>query len=309
MRGAVITGTGHALPDKVVTNDDLATRIDTTDEWIRSRTGISERRVGGTTTGLAAQAARVALDDAGIDGDRIDLVVLATTTPDRAVPGSAPGVALELGLDCGAMDLNAACSGWVYGLVTAHGLIGAGLDRILVIGAETLSRITDWDDRTTAILFADAAGAAVLEATDGPGQLLGFDLAADGNAERYLFAETGGYLEMVGKEVFRNAVALMADSAERSMAQAGLGPDDIHVVVPHQANARIIDASCRRLGIPADKAVVTLGHTGNTSAASVPLALDVACRDGRVSDGDVVLLVGFGAGMTAASAVVRWGGA
>jgi 3-oxoacyl-[acyl-carrier-protein] synthase III len=309
MRGAIITGTGHALPDKIVTNDDLAAVMDTTDEWIIARTGIKERRIGGTTTGLAVEAARKALADAGTDPGDVDMVILATTTPDRAVPASSAGVAFELGVKGGAMDVNAACSGWVYGLVAAHGLIDAGLDTIIVIGSETLSRITDWDDRTTAILFADGAGAVVLRATgDERTQLLGFDLIADGSAEKYLFAECGGYLEMVGKEVFRNAVALMADSAQRSMAKAGVSADDIDLVIPHQANVRIIDASCRRLGIPYEKAVVTLPFTGNTSAATVPTALDIARSEGRVDDGNLILLVGFGAGMTAASAVIRWGG-
>lgn len=306
MRGCRITGTGGRLPDKVITNDDLAVRIDTSDEWIRARTGIEERRVGGTTTELAVESGRLALERAGVDAADLDLIVLATTTPDRAVPASAPGVAAALGAQCGSFDLNAACSGWVYGLVVAKSLIASGMDKILVAGAETLSRITDWDDRTTAILFADGGGAAVVEAVDGPGDLLGWDLAADGTTEKHLFAETGGYLEMNGKEVFRNAVSLMADSAGRALAQAGLDAADVDVVIPHQANVRIIDACCNRLGISPDKAVITLHFMGNTSAATVPFTLDHALAEGRLNEGDVVLFSGFGAGMTAASAVMRW---
>ncbi|MEM8902805.1 MAG: beta-ketoacyl-ACP synthase III [Actinomycetota bacterium] len=308
MRGSRITGTGGRLPDKVVTNHDLATRMDTDDEWIRSRTGIEERRIGGTTTEHAVEASRLALERAGVDAADLDLVILATTTPDRAVPGTSPGVALALGARCGAIDINAACSGWVYGLVMAHAMIGSGMERILVAGAETLSRITDWEDRTTAILFADGGGAAVVEATDGPGDLLGWDLAADGDTEKYLFAEMGGYLEMNGKEVFRHAVSLMADSSERALAQAGLSADDVDVVIPHQANIRIIEACCKRLGVPPEKAVITLHFMGNTSAATVPFTLDHAVAEGRLSDGDVILFSGFGAGMTAASAVMRWSG-
>ncbi len=308
MRGSRIIGTGGRLPDKVVTNDDLAARMDTDHEWIKTRTGIEERRIGGTTTGLATDASRHALERAGVDAVDLDLVILATTTPDRAVPATAPGVALALGARCGSFDLNAACSGWVYGLVMANAMIASGMDRVLVTGAETLSRITDWEDRTTAILFADGGGAAVLEATDGPGDLLGWDLAADGSTEKHLFAETGGYLEMNGKEVFRHAVTLMADSADRALAQAGLSADDVDLVIPHQANVRIIEACCKRLGVPTEKAVVTLHFMGNTSAATVPFTLDHAIADGRLSEGDVVLFSGFGAGMTAASAVMRWSG-
>ncbi len=308
VRGSRITGTGGRLPDKIVTNDDLAARMDTDDEWIRTRTGIEERRIGGSTTEHAVEASRHALERAGVDAADLDLVILATTTPDRTVPATSPGVALALGARCGAVDLNAACSGWVYGLVMANGLIASGMDRILVAGAETLSRIVDWEDRTTAILFADGGGATVVEATDGPGDLLGWDLAADGSTEKHLYAETGSYIEMNGKEVFRHAVTLMTDSAVRALEQAGLTADDVDLVIPHQANVRIIDACCKRLGIPTEKAVVTLPFMGNTSAASVPFTLDHAIAQGRLSDGDVVLFSGFGAGMTAASAVMRWSG-
>lgn len=307
MRGARIIGTGGHLPDKVVTNTDLAARMDTDDEWIRTRTGISERHVGGTTTGLAAEAGRRALADAGVEPASIDLLLLSTTTPDRTVPASAPGVALELGLSCGAVDLNAACSGWVYSLILGNGMLVQGMNRILLVGAETLSRIVDWDDRNTAILFGDGAGAGVIEAHD-DGDLLGWDMNADGNTEKHLFAEVGGFMEMNGKEVFRNAVVLMADSATRALEMAGLGPDDIDIVIPHQANIRIIEACCRRVGVDPALAVTTLQFTGNTSAATVPFTLNHAREMGKLTPGATVLFSGFGAGMTAASAVMRWSG-
>jgi len=309
VRGATITGWGTALPPKVLTNADLEQMFDTNDEWIVDRTGIRERHVGGTTAGLSAESGRKALDMAGVDPSSIDALVLATTTPDRCVPATSATVAHELGLRCGAFDVNAACSGFVYGLVTAHGLIAMGMNKVLVIGTDTLARITDWDDRNTAILFADGSGAVVLEACEGQGQLLGWDLDADGSAERFLYAELGGLIQMEGKEVFRRAVRIMVDSAEKSLAHAGVSTDQIALVVPHQANVRIIDAACERLNIPAEKRALVLHRTGNTSSASIPLALCDALDEGRVSEGDLVLLVGFGAGMTAASALLRWGAA
>jgi 3-oxoacyl-[acyl-carrier-protein] synthase-3 len=244
---------------------------------------------------------------AGIDPATIDALVLATTTPDRTVPASAPGVAHELGLRCGAFDVNAACSGYMYGVVMAHGLIAMGANKVLCIGTDSLSRITDWSDRNTAILFGDGSGATVLEATEGPGQLLGWDLDADGAAERFLYADVGDYIHMEGKEVFRRAVRIMVDSATKSMNHAGVSAGDIALVVPHQANIRIIQAACDRLGFPIERTAIVLHNTGNTSSASIPLALCDALDAGRVADGDLVLLVGFGAGMTAASAVLRWG--
>jgi 3-oxoacyl-[acyl-carrier-protein] synthase-3 len=306
--GAVITGWGTALPPKILTNDDLAGMMDTSDEWIQERTGIKERRVGGTTAGLSVEAGRKALEMSGLDPARIDALILATTTPDRTVPATAPTVQNELGLRCGSFDVNAACSGFMYGLVVAHGLITMGAEKILVIGTDTLARITDWEDRNTAILFADGSGAVVLEKSEGKGQLLGWDLDADGSAERFLYAEVGGYLHMDGREVFRRAVRIMVDSGEKAMAHAGVTADDIALVVPHQANIRIIEAACQRLGIPMEKTATVLQHTGNTSSASIPLALVDALDNGRVQEGDLLLLVGFGAGMTAASAVLRWGG-
>ena len=309
VRGAVITGWCEALPEKVLTNHDLEQMFETDHDWIVDRTGIHQRHVGGTTTDLSIESARKAIEMSGVDPTTIDALILATTTPDRVVPASAPGVASELGLRCGAFDVNAACSGFMYGLVMAHGLIAMGAQKIVVIGTDTLARITDWTDRNTAILFADGSGAVVLEACDGPGQLLGWDLDADGTAERFLYSDVGGYIQMEGKEVFRRAVRIMVDSATKSMNAAGVTADDITLCVPHQANIRIIQASCERLGISMDRVATVLHRTGNTSSASIPLALVDALDAGRVEPGQHVLLVGFGAGMTAASAVLRWGGA
>jgi 3-oxoacyl-[acyl-carrier-protein] synthase-3 len=304
--GAVITGWGVAVPPKILTNDDLAGSMDTSDEWITERTGIRSRHVGGTTAGLSVESGRRALDRAGLPPEEIDVLVLSTTTPDRTVPASSATVQTELGLRCGAFDVNAACSGFVYGLVVAHGLIAMGADKALVIGTDTLSRITDWDDRNTAVLFADGSGAVVLERVEGRGQLLGWDLDADGTAERFLYADIGGYLKMDGREVFRRAVRIMVDSAQKSLDAAGLEAEDVALVVPHQANIRIIESACQRLGVPMERTATVLHRTGNTSSASIPLALADALDAGRVHEGDNVLMVGFGAGMTAASAVVRW---
>jgi 3-oxoacyl-[acyl-carrier-protein] synthase III len=307
-RGAVITGWGSALPPKVITNDDLAQTMDTSDQWIVERTGIRERRVGGTTAGLSIESGRAAIEQSGLALDQIDALVLSTTTPDRTVPATSATVQHELGIRCGSFDVNAACSGFVYGLVVGHGLIATGADNVLVIGTDTLARITDWDDRATAPLFADGSGAVVLQAVDGAGQLLAWDLDADGSAERFLYADVGDTIKMEGKEVFRRAVRIMVDSAEKSLNHAGVTADEIALVVPHQANIRIIQAACDRLGIGMDRAATVIDRTGNTSSASIPLALVDALEAGRVAPGDLVLLVGFGAGMTAASAILRWGG-
>lgn len=307
VRGAVVTGWGSALPPKVLTNHDLAQMMDTSDEWIRERTGIRERHVGGTTAGLSIESGRRAIEMAGLDPTEIDALVLSTTTPDRTVPATSATVQHELGLRCGAFDINAACSGFVYAVVAAQGLIAMGANKVLVIGTDTLARITDWEDRNTAVLFADGSGAIVLEAVEGPGALVAWDLDADGSAERFLYCEVGGVLHMDGKEVFRRAVRIMVDSAHKCLAHAGVRPDRVALVVPHQANVRIIEAACERLGIPMERAAVVLDRTGNTSSASIPLALADALDHGRVRDGDLILLVGFGAGMTAGSALLRWG--
>lgn len=306
VRGARFTGWGTALGHRTVTNDDLAATMDTNDAWIRERTGIERRHVGGTNAELSTASGSKALAMAGIDPASIDALVLATTTPDRAVPATSSTVQHALGLRCGAFDINAACSGFVYALVNAHGLIAMGAERVLLIGTDILSRITDWTDRNTAVLFADGSGAAVLEA--GPGQLLGWDLDADGSAEEALYCEHGGFIQMDGKEVFRRAVRIMVDSAQKSMKHAGLEAKDISLIVPHQANIRIVSAACERLEVPMERAAMVIHETGNTSSASIPLALFDAVEAGRVEKGDLVLMVGFGAGMTAASAIIEWGG-
>lgn len=308
MRGSRIAGWGTALPDKIVTNADLELSLDTSDQWIRERTGIHERRIGGTTSGLAVEAGRAALAKAGVTGSDIGLVIVATCTPDQHLPSTATVVERELSIAGGAFDVNAACSGFVYGLVTANGLVATGVDRILLIGAETMSTIIDWGDRNTAILFGDGAGAVVIEVVDGPGQLLGWDLGSDGTGQHLLYADLGGYLEMDGKEVFRRAVRAMVESTNRTLERAGVGPADVALAVPHQANVRIVDAACQRLGIPVERTANVLDRTGNTSAASIPLALVDSIDASRVHDGDLVLLVGFGAGMSWASAIIRWDG-
>lgn len=307
MTGARIAGWGVALPEKVVTNDDLAAVLDTSDGWIRERSGIRERRIGGTTSGLAIEAGAAALRHADVAASDIGLLVLCTSTPDQQLPATASTVQHALGLQCGAFDLNAACSGFVYGLVTAYQFVaGGGVDRVLLIGSETMSRIIDWDERTTAVLFGDGAGALVLEATDGEPSLLGWDLGSDGSLRSILDCDIGGYMRMEGKEVFRKAVRVVIDSANRTMQQAGVTADDIALFVPHQANIRIIESANAKLGIPMDRTAVVLDRTGNTSAASIPIALDAAAAEGRLAPGDLVLMTGFGAGMTWSSAIVRW---
>jgi 3-oxoacyl-[acyl-carrier-protein] synthase III len=306
VKGIRITGWGIAVPDKVVTNDDLSVRLDTSDEWIVERTGIRERRVGGTTSGLAIEAAQAALARAGRTPDEIDNLVLATTTPDGLVPGSAPTVQHGIGMHGGAVDLNAACSGFVYGLVAVAGLIAVGSGPVVLIGSETLTRITDMDDRKIAILVGDGAGAVVVEPVDGPGALLSWNLNSDGSLRHLLKCEHGATLYMDGKEVYRRAIRVVVESAERAMADAGLGPDDITLMVPHQANIRIIQAASQRLGIPEERTAIVIDRYGNTSSASVPLALNDALERGRVHEGDHLLLSGFGGGMTWASAILRW---
>lgn len=304
--GMHILGWGTALPDTVVTNHDLEKTLDTSDEWIRDRSGIRERRIGETTAELAIDAGRAALEHAAVDPATIDLLVLATTTPDQSVPATSAHVHHALGLGGGAFDLNAACSGFVYALVAAEGLLSAGSRRILVVGAETLSRITDWNDRNTAVLFGDGGGALVVEHTTGASQLLGWDVGVDGTAREFLKAEIGSTIEMDGREVFRRAVRAMVESATRTLERAGVRSDEVKLVVPHQANIRIIQAACDRLGIDPARAAIVLDRTGNTSSASIPLALVDAIEQGRLEEGDLVLMSGFGAGMTWGSALLRW---
>ena len=314
--GARITGWGAALPEQVVTNADLEARLDTSDSWIVERSGIHERRVGSTVRALAADAGRRAMERAGVSGPDVDLLVLATATPDLAVPATSAAVHHDSGLSGGAFDINAACAGFVYAFVAAHGAMAvAGLRRVLVIGADCLSRITDPDDRSTAVLFADGAAGVVLDSTpsarngaDGaPGGLLGVDLGVDGSAHDLLTCAHGGYMKMEGKEVFRRAVRITVDSATAALGRANLDAKDVALFVPHQANLRIIEAAASRLGIPMDKVAVVLDRTGNTSSASVPLALADAADAGRLQPGDIVLMSGFGAGMAWASVAVTWG--
>ena len=306
--GARMLSVGTALPDKVLTNHDLEEMVDTSHQWIVERSGIHERRIGGTTAGLAAEAAQMAIERSGVDPTSIDLLILATTSPDRQVPATASTVQEILGLRCGAMDLNAACSGFVYGLIAAHGFIQMGHNRILVIGAETLSRLTDWTDRSTCILCADGAGAAIIEKTDGPGDLHGWHVDSNGALEESLFCDFDGKIQMAGQSIFKNAVLAMENAARKSLEMADLSSDAIDLVIPHQANVRIVEASCKRLGIPYEKASMVIHRTGNTSSASIPLALEDAWVQGRVKKGDNLLLVGFGAGMTSAAAVITWDG-
>jgi 3-oxoacyl-[acyl-carrier-protein] synthase III len=306
MRSSRISGWGVALPEKVLTNADLEGMFDTTDAWITERSGIRERRIGGTTSGLATDAARTALAKAGA-GAEVDLLILATSTPDQQLPASSSVVQHALGLSCGAVDLNAACSGFVYAYVMAHQMVMGGMDRVVVVGSEVMSRMVDWDDRGTAVLFGDGAGAVVLDATeaDDPG-MLGWNLGSDGSLRHILDADIGGFLRMDGKEVFRRAVRVMIDSCRVSLAMAGVEAGDIKLLVPHQANSRIIESAIGKIGVAPDRVASVLERTGNTSAASVGIALSEAADEGRLSAGDLVLLVGFGAGMTWASAVVRW---
>jgi 3-oxoacyl-[acyl-carrier-protein] synthase-3 len=308
VQGIAVRGCGISVPDKVVTNDDLSATLDTSDAWITERTGIKERRVGGITSQMAIEAGRRALEDAGLEPADIGVVLLATTTPDALVPGTSATVQAGIGVPGGAFDLNAACSGFVYGLVAAAGLVAIGSGRVLLIGADALSRITDWDDRTMAVLVGDGAGAVVVEPVEGPGDLLSWNVGADGTLRHLLYCDHGGYIFMDGKEIFRKAVRVVVESAEKALADAGLSASDVDLLVPHQANLRIIQAACQRLGIPEERTAVVIDRYGNTSSASVPLALDDALRNGRVDPGDHLLLTGFGGGMTWASAVLRWRG-
>jgi 3-oxoacyl-[acyl-carrier-protein] synthase-3 len=305
--GARIIGWGSALPEKVLKNADF-THLNTTDEWIVERTGIRERHIGGTTSGLAIDAGRAALAHAGVDGASVDLLILATTTPDRTVPATSSWVHHELGISGGAFDLNAACAGFAYAVVTANAMLSAGHERILVLGADTLSSITDFQDRSTAILFGDGAAGIVIEKDDqAPDLIVAHDLGVDGSLLPRLYADHGGNIMMDGREVFRRAVRAEMDSISKVFERSGLTADDIALFVPHQANIRIIEAVNERMGFTLEKTALVLEKTGNTSSASIPLALCDAADNGRLSDGDLVLLSGFGAGMTWASTIVRWG--
>ena len=323
MRRSVITGTGSYLPEKVLTNDDLANIVDTSDEWIRTRTGIARRHVAAedeATSDLAAQAGQRALEAAGCAPEDIDAVLVATTTPDFTFPATACVVQDKLGVPAGAMafDLQAVCSGFVYGLSVADALIRGGqVERALLIGAETLTRLLDWEDRSTCVLFGDGAGAVVLEASEGAGTVadrgvLHTVARADGRYRDLLFTDGGpsttgtvGKLRMQGREVFKHAVTRIAEAMQEVMETAGVTADDIDLFVPHQANVRILDATARKLGISPEKVMLTIEEQGNTSAASIPLALDAAVRQGRAQPGALLLLEAMGGGFTWGAALVR----
>ena len=319
---AVVRGVGHYLPDRVVANAEFEATLDTSDEWIVSRTGIERRHFaapGQTTSDLAARAARAALADAGLAADDIDALIVATSTADLTFPSAATMVQAELGMTKGfAFDVQAVCAGFVFAMANANALIVAGqATRVLVIGAETFSRILDWTDRGTCVLFGDGAGAVVLEAAEGQGTaadrgILSADLNSDGRFREILYVDGGvstqttGHLRMQGKEVFRHAVEKLADTAHAALDKAGLSGADVDWIVPHQANLRIIKATAQRMQVPMERVVVTVQDHGNTSAASIPLALSVARHGGQIKPGQVVVMEAIGGGLAWGALVVRW---
>lgn len=323
VRRAVAVGCGHYLPERVVENAEFEKIVDTTDEWIRSRSGIERRHFAAEdqkTSDLAIAAARMALDDAGLEGSDIDAVVLATATPDQTFPSTATRVqaALEMG-EGFAFDVQAVCAGFVFAVSNASAMIASGqANRVMVIGAETFSRILDWNDRTTCVLFGDGAGALILEAQEGEGTpedrgVLSTILRSDGRYNDLLFVDggvsttgTAGHLRMQGREVFKHAVSKLAVAGEEALEAAGLDVDDVDWVVPHQANLRIIKATAAKIGVPMQKIVVTVQDHGNTSAASIPLALSVANQQGRFRKGDLLLMEAIGGGLTWGAATLRW---
>ncbi|WP_154720032.1 beta-ketoacyl-ACP synthase III [Ciceribacter sp. T2.26MG-112.2] len=320
---SVVRGFGAALPKRVVTNRELEETVETSDEWIVQRTGIRQRYVAGegeTTASLGAEAAQKALENAGLTVADIDLIICATSTPDNTFPATAVNIQNRLGMHHGfAFDMQAVCSGFVYAVSTADLHIRGGMARrVLVIGAETFSRILDWTDRTTCVLFGDGAGALVLEAAEGEGTnadrgVLSSHLRSDGTHKEKLYVDGGpsttgtvGHLRMEGREVFKHAVGMITDVIEAAFTATGTTADDIDWLVPHQANRRIIDGSAKKLGIPLEKVVVTVDLHGNTSAASIPLALSVAAADGRIKKGDLVMLEAMGGGFTWGAVLLRW---
>ena len=314
-----ITGLGCYVPERVLTNDEIAGIVDTSDEWISSRTGIRERRVAAeheAMSDLSLPASRRALEQAGVGGPDLDLIIVATVTPDMAFPATAALLADELGsADAAAYDLSAGCTGFMYALAQAYGMLAAGLsERALVVGGDILTRILDWTDRSTLVLFGDGAGAVVLERVD-RGGFLGFELGADGGGGKELLLPGSGsrisengshHLLMNGREVFKFATRVMVSSAEAVLDVCGKSVDDIDVYVPHQANVRIIDHASKKLGIPQEKVVVNVDRYGNTSSGSIPLALADASEDGRLKPGKLVLMTGMGAGLTWGSALIEW---
>ncbi|MDR9482921.1 MAG: beta-ketoacyl-ACP synthase III [Salibaculum sp.] len=321
-RRAVVRGIGHYLPQRVVPNAEFERTLETTDAWIRSRSGIERRHFAApdqTTSDLATRAAQAALADAGLTGDEVDAIVLATSTADLTFPSAATMVQEAIGNTSGfAYDVQAVCAGFVYALANADALIASGqAERVLVIGAETFSRILDWTDRGSCVLFGDGAGALVLEAAEGAGTpadrgILATDLKSDGRFRDLLYVDGGvstgsaGVLRMQGKEVFRHAVEKLAATAETALTRAGLGHDDVDWVVPHQANIRIIEATARKLALPMDRVVVTVQDHGNTSAASIPLALSVGVQRGQIKRGDLVVTEAIGGGLAWGAVVLRW---
>jgi 3-oxoacyl-[acyl-carrier-protein] synthase-3 len=320
-----IVGCGSYLPEKIVTNEELAQRIDTSDQWIFERTGIRQRHIAGShelTSDLAARAAERALQSAGLNHSEVDLIVVATTTPDDTFPSTATRVQAKLGVTRGAaFDVQAVCSGFVFAIATAHNFIRSGQSRTaLVIGAEIYSRILDWEDRSTCVLFGDGAGAVVLRGcTEPPGdgahasEILSTHLHSDGRFRDILFVDGGpsstqtvGHLRMLGKEVYRHAVTCLSSVAEEALAAHGFAVSDLDWVVPHQANVRILDSLGKRLGLPPERLVVTVDRHANTSAASIPLALDVAVSDGRLQRGQLVLMEAIGGGLTWGAVIARW---
>ncbi len=310
---ARIIGTGSYLPPKVITNDDLAEKIDTSDEWITTRTGIKERRVvtDESTCDLAVIAANNALEMAEIDASELDLIILATTTPDKIFPATATMLQTKIGASCPAFDLQSVCAGFVFALTTAEQYIKTGAaNKVLVVGSETLSRIVDWNDRSTAILFGDGAGAVVLSGSEETG-ILHSKLFSDGSYLSSLqvsnnYINETGFIEMAGNEVFKIAVSRLSSLAEETLEACNMSSDELDWMVPHQANIRIISAVAKRINTPMDKVVVTLGKHGNTSAASIPLALDTAVRDGRIQKGQSLLFEGIGGGFSWGSILVRF---
>jgi 3-oxoacyl-[acyl-carrier-protein] synthase-3 len=314
-----ITGLGTHVPDRVLTNDELADMVDTSDEWIRERTGIRERRIAAADealTDIALPAARAALADAGVAASEIDLLICATVTPDMMFPTSSALLADALGMPkAAAYDLLAGCTGFVYALAQAYGMLASGLSRCaLVVGGDVLSKILDWEDRSTLVLFGDGAGAVVMEAV-GEGGFLGFELGADGGGGEHLWLPGSGsrkfenpdsYVKMNGREVFKFATRILVYSAEQILSECGRTVDDVDVYIPHQANKRIIDYAVDKLGIPHEKTVVNVDRFGNTSSGSIPLALTDARDEGRLRDGALVLMTGMGAGLTWGSALIEW---